>query len=156
MERREHWAAVAGVGLLGVFTGVLLEHGVAQGLGGVSLYGVRDAAPVLAFYGHPVLAPLYWLCAGLTMFLGAFAVGLRGYLRSFGAVITADLAFLLIAVELPLLLAHYGLDLSMVDLAPVALSDVMLALYGAWNGVYHWVIEWTEVSWMACLALGGW
>jgi hypothetical protein len=84
--------------------------------------------------------------------MGAFAVGLRGFLRSSGAPVSAELGFLFLVAELPLLLAHYGLDITLVKAAPSASAEVLLSLLGAWNGVYHWVIEWLELGWMGVLA----
>ena len=103
------WSRLGGVGLLGIFIAVMLEHGVGQSIGGASLYGVRDAAQVAAFFGHHTLRIVYWLLAAFMPFFVLFAVAFRGYVRSFGRLIAAEIFFAMMIVEAPLLLAHVGL-----------------------------------------------
>ena len=144
---------VAGLALLGTLATIVLEHGVGQAIGGASLYGVRDAGTIVAFYGHSALRDVYWACAGLVLFLVPFGLAFRALVgrRSF----SADLAVALILVEIPLLVAHYGLALALVDRAPMASAETVLALHAAWEAVYH-PVEWMEVGWMAAIAVASW
>lgn len=153
---RSLYSRLAGVGLLGTLIAILLEHGVGQSIGGASLYGVRDAAEVAAFYGHPTLRTVYWLCTALLPFFVLFAIAFRGYVNSFGYSIASDIFFAMMIVEAPLLLAHIGLNIALVDFMPTNEPNTLLGVFAAMDGIYNDGLEIIEVWWMGALAIASW
>ena len=153
---RSLYSRLAGVGLIGTLIAILLEHGVGQSIGGTSLYGVHDASQVAAFYGHSTLRAVYWLCTGLLPFFILFAIAFRGYVNSFGRSIATDIFFAMMIVEAPLLLAHLGLNIALVDFMPTNQPNILLGVFASMDGIYNNGLEIIEVWWMGALATASW
>jgi len=147
---------ISGLGLLGIFIGVLLEHGFGQSIGGISLYGIRDIELIKTFYGHTELRTIYWVCSGLLLFFVLFAVAFRNYVNSFGHSFAADVSFAFMIVEAPILFVHYGLEIALVNFTPTGHGETLLALFAGWDGIYNGVAEWIELGWIGALTIACW